>query len=83
MEIKYKTKDLYEASLIYAKRSGDFIGLEEDGRDYLFVFDNESICRDLAKQYYARKVTVDAKNYSDSIRTCKDLIFNRLREQGR
>lgn len=81
-EITYKTRDLYEAALHYASYSNSFAGLEPDGRAFLFVFENKD-CTKIAENYFTGKALVNAKTYSDAIRTLKDLIFNRLRaEQG-
>lgn len=77
----YKTRDLYEAAFIYAQASANFVGLEADGRDYLFVFKDLSHCKKLADTYYARTGQVVGKNFTDAVKTLKDLIFNRLRER--
>lgn len=82
MEIyTYKTKDLFESALLYCMYANDFVGLEPDGRDYLFVFSGKE-CQKTAQDYYARRANVDAKTYSDAIRNCKDLIFSQFRERG-
>lgn len=80
MERNYQTRNMYEAAFLYAKASSLFIGIEEDGQDVLFVFEGEQ-GKHLASQYYARTATVNAKALTDAIRTCKDMIFNRLRER--
>lgn len=76
----YKTRDLYAAAFIYAQLSGSFVGLEPDGRDFLFVFRDEQVCEQLANSYYAQRANVNAKNYADAIRTMKDLVFAGLRK---
>ncbi len=78
-EITVKTRNLYEAAFLYAKESSNFIGLEEDGRDCIFIF--KPGCRALVDKYYNRDIEVNAKDYADSIRTLKYMIFNRLRER--
>ncbi len=81
MEMEYtKTRDLYEAALLYAKHSRDFIGLEPDGSDFLFVF-KAKLSRRTASAYYKRTELVNAKDYADAIRTCKDFIFRELRQR--
>ena len=77
-EITYKTRDLYEASFHYAANSESFVGLEQDGRDFLFVF-NHPQCKRNSSAYYARQATVVAKDLTDGIRTMKDYLFNELR----
>ena len=82
MEITtYKTRDLYESAAIYARHSSDFLGTEEKGRDIFFIF-SINPCQETAKQYYARKLQVNAKEYADAMRTCKDIIFSSLRAGG-
>lgn len=82
MEIDtYKTRDMYIAAFLLGKVGNLFIGLEEDGRDIVFVFAGEQ-SKQLVSQYYARTTTIDPKTLTDAIRTCKDMIFNRLRERG-
>jgi len=82
MEIStYKCRDLYEASLIYSKNSKDFLGTEFDGRDVIFVFKGVASAQ-TATGYYNRTVKVIAKDYSDAIRSCKDIVFRKLRENN-
>lgn len=76
MKNRYTTKDLYEAALIYAKGE-QFGGIEPNGSHYLFVFRNKKDCEVMAGSYWQGKCLVNAKAYSDAIRTLKDLIFSR------
>lgn len=75
----YKTRDMFEAALIYAKHSDKFVELEPEGRDYLFVFSDKDVCEKLSKEYYSKKAEVNAKDYSDALRTIKDFIFSKKR----
>lgn len=72
---RYETKDLYEASAIYSLY-GKFIGLEKDGKQFWFVFDNKDICQKISNDYWQKQLSVDAKTYADAIRSLKDRIFN-------
>ncbi len=74
---KYKTKDIFEASLLYSKQK-HLIGLEKDGHYYFFIFkqDNND-CDELSKQYWSGIVTVNAKDFVDSQKTLKDLVFSK------
>lgn len=83
IEFKHKTRDLYEAAFLYARRSRDFAGLEPDGRDFLFVFQDGDEYAELAADYYNGKGTVGGKAFADAIKTLKDLVFSRLRERQR
>lgn len=77
----HKTRDLYESSFLYSKHSESFLGTEKDGHDVVFIF--QAIpCKALANDYYTRRAIVNAKDFSDAIRTCKDIVFSRLRERG-
>lgn len=70
-----RTKDLYEASAIYSIH-GKFIGLEKDGKQFWFVFENKNICEEIRNNYWQKQLSVDAKTYADAIRSLKDRIFN-------
>jgi len=71
----YKTKDLYEASTLYALDQ-KFLYLEKEGEYFWFVFGNKEVCQEIADKYWRREVSVDAKTYADAIRTLKDRLFS-------
>jgi len=84
MEIEntYRTPDLSEASFLYA--SGQkLLGLEDDHSRFWFVFEDKSTCERLTNLFWQKEATVNAKELCDSIRTLKDLIFNRERRGNR
>lgn len=70
-----ETKDLYLASLWYAKgmRLAD---LKREGKTCWFVFGDKNRCDEIQKNYFLRQELVLAKDYSDAIRSLKDLIFS-------
>jgi len=73
MEI-YKTRDLFEAAFLYGSHH-DLIRVDQDeGERCWFVFDAE--CKSIALTYWQGRATVNAKDYSDAIRTLKDIIFS-------
>lgn len=76
METPYRTKDLNEASFLYA--SGQkLIKLEEDdNRRCWFIFDNELTCQKLIDSYWRKEATVNAKEFADAFRSLKDRIFS-------
>lgn len=74
MKSEYLIKDLYEASFLYAKGI-KLLELRDAGKHMWFVFENQSECESLAKKYWARTATVDAKAISDAQRTLKDRLF--------
>lgn len=78
MENYYRTKDLSEASLLYASGK-KFIQLEENNGRFYFIFEDESSCEELSNSFWRKEAVVNAKEFSDAIRTLKDLIFNRER----
>jgi len=77
----YQTKDIHVAAYIYAHTSITFAGLLDDGHDCLFQFQPANKARELSEQYYNRSGNIDAKKYVDALKTCKDILFNRLRER--
>jgi hypothetical protein len=72
----YRTKDLYEAAFLYA--SGKRLIQSQNGSGKIwFVFGDEPSCRALSDSFWRKEASVNAKEFADSIRTLKDLIFNR------
>lgn len=72
----YKTKDLYEASVLYCLKEVKFLGLQlgESGQ-FWFIFESKENCERLAQEYWQRKLKVNAKDFTDAIRNLKDMIF--------
>jgi hypothetical protein len=71
----YKTKDLYEASLLYCKKL-EFKGMKRDAQVCWFKFGNKIECKRLSEDFWAKKARVDAKSYSEAVRSLKDMIFS-------
>ena len=70
----YYTKDLYEASFLYAHQQ-KLLGLEKDCKFFWFIFKDKSACEELSVAYWAGEIEINAKAYSDAIRTLKDRLF--------
>lgn len=70
----YLTKDLYEASFLYAKRLR-LLGLQKEGSYFWFIFEGKEKAEILSTQYWQRKGQVSPKEYADAIRSLKDMIF--------
>lgn len=76
MDRNYKTKDLYEAALLFA--SGvKLVGLVGEARQSFFVFEEEAKCQKLSDAYWAGEAKVVARYYSEAIRSLKDRLFAR------
>ena len=73
---EYKTKDLHEASFLYAKGK-KLLRLEGGDREFWFVFEDLESCEILSNSYWSREATIVAKELIDSIRTLKDMIFSK------
>ena len=76
MNDTYRTKDLSEASFLYASGSKLIKTDNENGKVW-FIFFDKAYCEKLANSFWSREATVNAKEFADAIRTLKDLIFNR------
>ena len=72
----YKTKDLYEAALLYADGMR-LTGLEGEARQSWFVFEDGVEAQKLADAYWAGETEVIAKHYADAVRSLKDRLFAR------
>lgn len=73
---KYKTKDIYEASCLVAKKA-KLLTLEKQSNFYWFVFDNLNVCQKISDEYWRNELMVSAKDYSEAIRSLKDRLFAR------
>ena len=71
----YSTKDLYMASLLYAKRI-PLLKLDWVGSSCFFVFDDEDRCQQIMNQYRQHQLKVEAELFISAIRTLKDMIFS-------
>ncbi len=68
-------KDLYLAGYLYA--SGlTYKGTRREGKTCWFNFDDLNRCQILQQDYIAGKGIVNAKAYSDALRTLKGVIFD-------
>jgi len=72
----YQTKDLYEASALYALNLR-FLGLKREWPFCWFIFEDKDNCQQIADEFWAKKLKVDPKCYAEAIRTLKDRIFAR------
>lgn len=69
------TKDLAVAALWYAK--GIVLKrVDRLGSVCWFVFGNPSVCLQLQSMFFSKQVEVNAKEYSDALRTLKNLVFS-------
>ena len=72
----YKTKDIYEASCLLAKKAR-LITLEKQNNFFWFVFENPIFCQQISDNYWSNELLVPAKDYSEAIRSLKDRVFAR------
>ncbi len=70
-----RIKDLYLAALLYAKGQ-KLLSVDRQGKLCWFVFQDKALCEQLQQQFFAKSVFVNAREYADSIRTLKDLVFS-------
>ena len=78
MKIKnsYRTKDLPEAALLYSSGK-KLINSEKDNGKVWFIFSDRASCEELTNSFWRKEAIVNAKEFSDALRTLKDLIFNK------
>lgn len=74
----YTTKDLAEASFLYTSGS-KLTHVENDAGRFWFVFADKSECQRLADLFWSKEAVVNAREFYNSFRTLKDLIFNRAK----
>lgn len=74
MSNEFLTKDLYFASFLYCK-AVRFEGVERVGSVCWFSFAPKEECEKLQRDFFAKEAVVNAKEFVDSLRTLKDLVF--------
>jgi len=73
---EYKTKDIFEASWIYSQKA-PLLRLDPDGNYFWFVFANdENFTSSLSEKYWRQTATGNIKEYVNSLKSLKDLIFS-------
>lgn len=70
----FVSKDLYLSALCYAK-GVKLQRVNRQGRVCWFVFENKELGEQLQQGFITKTVEVNAKEYSDALRTLKDLLF--------
>lgn len=73
---KYKTKDIYEAAWIYSQQI-PLVELEPDIKYFWFVFEEKIKCQELSREYWSQKAEGNIKQYVNSLKTLKDMIFSK------
>ncbi len=72
----YLTKDLYEASFLYANRL-KLLGLQKEGKFFWFVFDNKKLAEELADKYWKREGLIDASTFAEAVTFLKNRLYAR------
>ena len=76
MQSYYRTKDLTEATFLYASHM-KIAKCEEDSGRVCFIFENGPSCEALAKSLWRREAIVNVRDFVDSSRTLRDILHNR------
>ena len=72
----FRSKDLAESAFLYASGAKLIKSDNENGKVW-FIFADKSCCEKLTATYWSKQAVVNAKEFSDAIRTLKDIIFNK------
>ncbi len=70
---EFYTKDLNEAGAILVSNI-KLLRLEREHNYYWFVFENKNT-QAICNNFWSQDLSVDAKKYSDALRTLKDRLF--------
>ncbi len=70
----FVSKDLYLSALCYAKGL-KLERIERQGRVCWFLFVDKKLGEQLQQDFFTKTAEVNAKDYSDALRTLKDLVF--------
>ncbi|OGG13785.1 hypothetical protein A2773_01525 [Candidatus Gottesmanbacteria bacterium RIFCSPHIGHO2_01_FULL_39_10] len=70
----FVTKDLYLSALLYAK-GVKLQKIDRQGRVCWFVFEDKSQSEQLRQKFITKSIDVNARDFTDALRTLKDLVF--------
>jgi len=73
---EFKTKDIFEASWLHSSQM-PLSRLEPDSRYFWFVFNEGRKCEELSSKYWSQKAIGNIKEYVNSYKTLKDMVFSR------
>jgi hypothetical protein len=73
---EWQTKDIFEASWIYSQNI-PLLRLIPDTRYFWFVFQDKKLCEQLSCDYWQQNATGNIKNFVNSLKTLKDLVFSK------
>ncbi len=78
---RYITQDLHEASVLYTSRKKliELRGLSND-ENFWFIFEDAKDCQRIINLFWQRELVMNIRDFCDSMRSLKDLVFNRRRE---
>jgi len=71
---EYATKDLGEATALVCS-SAQLLRLRKESKFFWFIFANKSLCEQLANEYWSGGLKLNAKQYSEALRSLKDRLF--------
>ena len=71
---EYRTKDLGEATALVCS-SAQLLRLQKESKFFWFIFANKSLCEQLANDYWSGGLKLDARRYSEILRSLKDRLF--------
>lgn len=74
MKQEYKTKDLAEATALTTTGNNP-TRIERDGKTCFFIFNNKEKCIDISNKYFFGKLTVNARDFYESMTRLKNRIF--------
>lgn len=74
MKNQYRTKELSEAAALLTKGQ-QIVDIERQGRICWFIFNNKELCEDLANKFFFSDLSVNARDYFESVKRLKNRIF--------
>jgi len=77
---KYQVRDIYEASYLLTKGC-ELVSLEDGNGFFYFVFQDREKCESLQFEYLSGSALISPKQYSESYKSLKSIVFSRNKEQ--
>mgnify|MGYP001618143804 CR=1 FL=1 len=74
---EYKTRDYAEASVLILKNQ-KLIQIEREGKTCWFIFENESVCKEISDQYFFGELLLNAREFKEAMDRLKSRIFAKI-----
>lgn len=72
----FVSRELYFSAVLYSLQI-KLLDVKKEDSTCWFYFENKQRCEEIRRKFIAKELQIDAKSYEESIRSLKDIVFER------